>query len=172
MARGYHLRCWTRFRAPLEQVWALKTDPESLADEFRPWMSLDAPDLEAARRLLRGEGTPGTIASRLRLAGRLPGPPWPLHVEMVEPMTRYVDTSTNALFSEWHHEHLFEVGQSAVRYVDAVTFTPSERFPGPLTARLTERLFIHRHRRAARRLPTDERATAVSMLRVLVEREH
>ena len=34
-----------------------------------------------------------------------------------------------------------------------------------LVARMVERLFVYRHNRAARHLPTDEKATAVSMLR-------
>ncbi len=161
----YHLRCWTLFKAPVEQVWALKTDPDALSDEFKPWVQLETSDPELARQLLRGEGVPGTIPCRLRPGGRLPGIDWPLHVALVEPLKRYVDTSSNPLFSEWHHEHLFDVGQRAVRYVDAVTFTPSRAATARWTARLTKRLFIHRHQRAARRLPTVPRATAIAMLR-------
>ena len=28
---------WTRFRASPEEVWAIKTDPDALAAEFRPF---------------------------------------------------------------------------------------------------------------------------------------
>ena len=33
----WRLRVWTRFRASPEEVWAIKTDPDALAAEFRPF---------------------------------------------------------------------------------------------------------------------------------------
>jgi len=165
MARSFHLRCWTRFLAPMAQVWDLKTDPETLLDEFRPWLSLKADDLDAARRLLRGEGLPGAVETRLKLFGVLPGSRWPLRLERLERHERYLDTSENPLFAAWHHEHLFEPTSDGVRYVDAVDFTPREGLRAGWVARATRRLFVHRHRRAARHLPTDPQATAVAMLR-------
>jgi ligand-binding SRPBCC domain-containing protein len=164
-ARSFHLRCWTRFLAPLDQVWDLKTDPETLLDEFRPWLSLKADDLDAARRLLRGEGLPGAVDTRLKLFGVLPGSRWPLRVEQLERHRHYLDTSENPLFDAWHHEHLFEPTADGVRYIDNVDFTPREGLPPMWIAQATRRLFVHRHRRAARHLPTDARATAVAMLR-------
>ncbi len=167
MSRRFHLLCWTRFLAPLDQVWALKTDPQTLLDEFRPWLSLQARDLAATKRLLRGEGVPGQVDTRLRLFGVLPGSNWPLRIERYAPLESYVDTSENPLYAAWHHSHLFEPTADGVRYIDAVDFTPREGLPAGLVARATARLFVHRHRRAARHLPTDARATGVAMLREL-----
>lgn len=168
MSTAYHLRCWTRFLATVDQVWDQKTDPNRLADEFRPWLSLVTDDDAAARRLLSGEGLPGTIHARLRLGGVLPGTRWPLRLERLERGRRYVDSSENPLFAAWHHEHLFEPCSDGVRYVDAVTFTPRPGLPPGWVARATAALFVHRHRRAARHLPTDPRATGVVMLRELL----
>ncbi len=167
MARSFHLRCWTRFLAPIDQVWDLKTNPETLLDEFRPWLTLQATDPDTARDLLQGRGLPGAVDARLKLFGVIPGSRWPLRLEQLERHERYVDTSENPLFSAWHHEHLFEPALDAVRYIDAVTFTPRESLPATWVARLTARLFVHRHQRAARHLPTDARATGVAMLREL-----
>ena len=169
MSRRFHLRCWTRFLAPLEQVWQHKTTPETLLDEFRPWLSLEAEDPDAAQRLLRGENLPGVVQTRLKLLGVLPTGQWPLRLEALELHRRYLDTSENTLYATWHHEHLFEPTADGVRYIDALTFTPREGLPPKWIARLTTRLFVHRHRRAARRLPSDSRATAVAMLRELPE---
>ncbi len=167
MPPRFHLRCWTRFLAPLDQVWQHKTTPETLLDEFRPWLTLEAEDPDAARRLLSGEALPGSVQTRLKLLGVLPSGHWPLRLEELEHHQRYLDTSENALYAEWHHEHLFEPTSDGVRYIDALTFTPRDGLPARGVARLTARLFVHRHRRAARRLPSDARATAVAMLREL-----
>ncbi len=165
MARNYHLRCWTIFQATPEQVWAQKTDPAALLDEMGDWLSLDADQLAAIARLLRGEGVPGTVQAQATILGLLRGATWPLRVEQVEHERFFVDTSTNALYASWHHLHRLEPGKDAVRYLDAVTFTPQGGLPDHWVAEFTRRLFVRRHRRAARHLPTKKRSTAVAMLR-------
>lgn len=156
----FYLRVWTRFLDPPERVWAVKTDPALLRAEFPAWapFSVDEPDtlLAAFRRSepARVEGRMGL----LRLA-------WPMHLEVVEPHTRYRDTSSNQLFSRFEHEHLFEPTSDGTRYIDAVTFTP--RLPAAKAAAiLTQRLFVRRHRAAAKHLQADARTVGTAVLRV------
>lgn len=168
MATTFHLRVWSRFLAPVEDVWALKTDPAALQAEFRPWATFAIPDGAALTRALGGD-VPTTLDCSLRLGGVLPVA-WPARVESAVAHRSYRDTSTNALYARWEHDHLFEVTPDGCRYVDAVTFT--SRAPlQKVFAIATQRLFQHRHAVAAKRLPTDPQATAVAVLRVLVEEE-
>lgn len=168
MPTTFHLRVWTRFLAPVEDVWALKTDPDAIMAEFRPLHSFVLKDADAVRRALGG-AVPTEIAASLRL-GRLIPIAWPSRVEAAVKGESFRDTSTNALFSRWEHDHVFEVTPDGCRYLDAITFTstlPAQK----ATAIVVKRLFEHRHAVAAKRLPTDPEATAVSVLRVLVEAE-
>jgi ligand-binding SRPBCC domain-containing protein len=159
---SFHLRVWTRFLVPPDEVWALKTDPAALAAEFRPWMHLLSGDAQAVGQAL-GEARPGSFRAWLVP----PGVPWPIEVVEVQPGVRYVDRSANLLFSAFEHEHLFQPTPDGCRYVDAVSFTP--RLPASkATAIALERLFVHRHRVAARRLPSDPQATGVAVLRSVV----
>ncbi len=160
----FHLRVSTRFKAPLEEVWALKTDPEKLRQEFQPWLHLSVADAPALAQALQGKGLPRTIDCRIW------GLPWPIEVTECSPGARFCDRSENALFDLWEHEHRFEQASDAAFYLDAVTFTPRWG-PPHLVARAVEALFVHRHRKAAQQLPTDQKATAVSMLRELIEVE-
>ncbi len=168
MPTTFHLRVWTRFLAPVEDVWRLKTDPGALAAEFRPLASFCVKDGDALRRALDGQ-VPAQLDASFRLARLLPVA-WPLRMESVVAGVSYRDTSTNRLFSRFEHDHLFEPTPDGCRYVDAVTFVstiPAQK----ATAILTKRLFEHRHAVAAKRLPTDPEATGVAVLRVLVEDE-
>ena len=107
-------------------------------------------------------GLSGTNQTRLALL------PWPIELSEYEEGVSYCDRSENALFEDWEHHHQLQPASDAVRYLDAVTFSP--RWGPPwLVARLVEALFVHRHRRSATKLPTDARATGVSMLRELME---
>lgn len=167
MATTFHLRVWTRFLAPVEDVWKLKTDPASIMAEFRPYASFCL-DENAVREAMAGH-VPVDMKASLRLGRMLPVA-WPSRLESVKPNLSFRDTSTNRLFSRFEHDHLFEPTPDGCRYVDAVTFTstvPAQK----ITAILTKRLFEHRHMVAARSLPTDPQATGVSVLRVLVEAE-
>lgn len=168
MATTFQLRVWTRFLAPVADVWALKTDPAAIQAEFRPWMAFCLPEGDALARALAGN-VPTDLACSLRL-GRVLPVAWPARVESAVKHQSYRDTSTNKLFSRFEHDHLFEVTPDGCRYVDAVTFTstaPAQK----VFAIATQRLFQHRHTVAAKRLPTDPQATAISVLRVLVEEE-
>lgn len=168
MATTFQLRVWTRFLAPLEDVWALKTDPATIQAEFRPWMSFCLPQGDAFARALGG-GVPADLACSLRL-GRVLPIAWPARVESVVKQQSFRDTSTNALYSRFEHDHLFEVTPDGCRYIDSVTFTstsPAQKW----FAIATQRAFQHRHTVAAKRLPTDPQATAVAVLRILVEEE-
>ncbi len=167
MSTTFHLRVWTRFLAPVEDVWRIKTDPAALAAEFKPYaaFSFDAAGLS---RALAGD-VPVELSARLRLGQLLPVA-WPIRLESAVLHTSYRDTSVNRLFSRFEHDHLFETTPDGCRYIDAVTFVstlPAQK----ATAILTKRLFEHRHAVAAGLLPTDPQATAISVLRVLVEDE-
>lgn len=165
MPTTFHLRVWTRFLAPVEEVWRLKTDLGQIAAEFAPLLSFRLPKELSG---LSADAPPpmplGPLPARLGPPG-LPLLPWPLTVAEVDPRRRYVDTSANALYRDWRHEHRFEPTPDGCRYIDAVTFTPA--LPAQkLAAILTRRLFLHRHLRASRLLPADPQATAVGVLRV------
>lgn len=163
MPTTFHLRVWTRFLAPVEEVWRIKTDPSLVEAEFMPLLSFRLPAELAT--LAAGAAPPvGTLSARLGPPG-LALLPWPVTLSDVEPGRRFVDTSANALYRDWRHEHRLEPTPDGCRYIDAVTFTPA--LPAQkLAAILTRRLFLHRHRRAAALLPTDPQATAVGVLRV------
>ncbi|GEM_PF-1426924 len=169
MPETYHLRCWTRFFASLDEVWSLKTDPAELRKEMAPLLALKASDANAEQQLHAAlqEGDadlPVTLEANIGLLGALPGPAWPVEIVAFEKHKRFVDRSENALFARWEHEHVFEEASDAVRYLDAVTFQPRSS-ADKLIARGVLEFFLHRHRRAAKRLDTDVRATAVAVMR-------
>lgn len=168
MPTTFHLRVWTRFLAPIDEVWKLETDPAEISAGFRPLATFRFSDEAALARALAGE-VPVTVDARFGF-GPVGVVAWPSTLDVVEPGKRFRDTSENALFSRWEHEHLFEETPDGCRYVDAVTFTP--KLPAQkIMAIATQRMFQRRHRAAAKRLPTDPQATAVGVLRVLVEGE-
>lgn len=169
MPTTFHLRVWTRFLAPVDDVWRLKTDPAALAAEFRPYWSFRVKDAEAHARAF-AEGRASEVEGRLCPRGWPVGLRWPLRVEAVEPGVSYRDSSANRLYTRFEHTHLFEPTPDGCRYVDVVTFTPA--LPAQkIAAILTRRFFVHRHHVAAARLPADPQATGTSVLRVLVEQE-
>ncbi len=167
MPTTFQLRAWTRFRASPEQVWALKTDPQKLGEEFRPWLQFSA-DPEALSRALAG-AVPASIEGRLRFLGLPPGIAWPIEMREAEPPRRYTDASENSLYRRFEHTHLVESTTDGARYLDHVVFEPS--FFPKLVGILTERIFVHRHRVAARSLEADPQVTGVTVLRVLAEDE-
>ena len=168
MSTTFHLRIWTRFLAPVEDVWRIKTDPARIDAEFRPYAGFAMAEDAALARLL-ASGTPGELKGTFKLGRALPIA-WPVRVEAVVPNVSFRDTSTNRLFTRFEHDHLFEPTPDGCRYVDAVTFTST--VPLQKVAAITlQRVFQHRHRVAAALLPTDPEATGVAVLRVLVEDE-
>jgi len=166
MSETYKLRCSTRFLATPEEVWALKTDPDRLDGEMMPILTMGYDDADTIARALKGEGLPATFDTRIQLGGFLGLFDWPVEITAVEPGRRLVDCSTNDLFSSWEHEHLIEPATDATRYLDSVTFTPRPAYHR-LVAEVVQRFFVHRHRRAAKWLPTDKRATGVATLRYI-----
>ena len=163
MATCFHLRVWTRFLAPVEEVWRIKTDLGLLSAEFGPIFAFRAGS--GAMPPHPFERAPLSTKASFGLSLLPFGIPWPLELTESEPMRRYVDTSQNLLYREWRHEHLFEPTPDGCRYMDAVTFIPA--LPAQkLAAILTRRVFLHRHLRAAKHLPADPQATAVGVLRV------
>lgn len=165
MQRTYHLRCWTRFHASPEEVWAYKTDPARLDAERKPLVSLRT-DAESLARALR-EGSDAPLEAKLAPLGLLPLMAWPLQVETGPGPWRIVERSPdNPLFHSWEHVRSLEAGSDACRYMDAITFAPKLRATR-LVARAVEELFIHIHKQSARHFRTDDRSTAVAMLRVV-----
>jgi ligand-binding SRPBCC domain-containing protein len=166
MPTTFHLRTWTRFFAPPEEVWALKTDPAAIAAEFAPWLAFRM-DGDALTRCLASGGE-GHIPARF--GPLLPLVSWPVALKGGTRPERFTDHSQNALFTRFEHDHLFEPGaDGSTRYIDAVTFTPA-MLP-KFSALILQRVFRHRHAVAAKRIPTDPQVTGVSVLRVLVEEE-
>jgi ligand-binding SRPBCC domain-containing protein len=158
----YSLRVWTRFLASPEAVWALKTDPAQLTREFRPYGHLTMPEADISRmRAALDAGGSCSAEARLWPAGMR----WPMHLTVLEPGRRYRDTSTNALYRVFEHTHILEPGADGTRYVDAVRFEPAIA-PSAVVARMTRIMFEHRHRVAARSLPTDPAVVGISVLRV------
>lgn len=162
MSQRYVLQVWTRFLATPEEVWALKTDPDKLAQEFRPYSALTMPpqDVERMRDAFRA-GTSCSAEARLWPAGVR----WPMHLTVLEPGRRFQDTSTNALYHFFEHTHIVQPAQTGTRYLDVVRFEPA-RSPAGWFARMTQRMYEHRHRVAARGLPTDPGVVGISVLRV------
>ena len=162
MPTTFHLRVWTRFFAPPDRVWALKSDPAAIEAEFPLWAPFSLGDKAAlAAAIAAGQG---------ELRGRLGPLPWPLRLVGVQPGQSFEDRSENALFSRWEHVHTVEPTPDGARYIDAVTFTPA--LPGPKFVAIgVKGLFVARHRAAARHLPADALTVGVHVLRVLIEDE-
>lgn len=164
----WRLRVWTRFLAPVDEVWKVKTDLGPARQEFWPVFDFRVDDPQRLYRAVRQGLAPETFQARLW--------PWPVRwqTELVEavPGRYFVDRShDNALFKAFEHRHLFEPTEDGTRYVDDVRFTPADGLPDRLSARLTARLFAHRHHKAARHLPHDERATGIVVLREILSDE-
>src|SRR6185436_17971341 len=104
----------TRFRAPIEDVWRLKTDPLALADEFVP-MRLSVRDPAALGRALRGDDPPSTFVCRFGGPLGLLTVAWPIVVVESVPMDHYQDGSENALVRTIQHRHRFEAEGPVVR---------------------------------------------------------
>ncbi len=165
MSTTFHLRVWTRYNDPVSKVWAVKTDPKNLRGEFPFWLPFRVED-EAGLSAAFAAGRPFETAGKVGLLGIA----WPVRLESVEPGRRFRDSSTNALFSRFEHEHIFEETRDGARYVDAVTFTPC--VPAPkMVAILLKQFFVARHRAASRLLSPDRLTIGTHVLRVLIEEE-
>lgn len=166
MPARFHLRCSTLFQASAEEVWAFKTNAKHMQDEFKPFLHADPSPAEAAFHRLKQGMLPVRYTLNSTLLGWVPLGDWPVEIQIFEPHRRFVDTSQNAAFSYWRHEHRLEESEGGIRYVDQVDFTPRSGPHRWIAAGLRE-LFLHRHRRAARHLLSIPRATAIATLREL-----
>jgi len=161
----FRLRTWTRFFAPVEAVWQLKTSPADNRAEFRPWFHFHISNAAGLFAAIQAGQTPSAQAWMIP-----PGIAWPLTVVRNEPGVLFEDHSQNMLYSRFEHQHLFQQTPDGCRYIDDVIFTP--RLPtAKLAAIVTQHLFIHRHRVAARSLDADTRTVGTSVLRVYIEGE-
>lgn len=163
MSRTWRLRVWTRYRCDARRVWSYKTDPEMLAREFRPYLylTMSSADQDAVRQVLQSESGRASVQARLLPMGLR----WPMDVEVITPGLHYRDTSTNALFRHWTHEHQLVVASDGCMYVDEVVFQPALPYC-KATALTMERLMTHRHRVAADHLPAEAGGVGVSVLRL------
>jgi ligand-binding SRPBCC domain-containing protein len=148
----WRLRVWTRFFESPERVWERKTDLDAIEAEFPRWLPFSVP---ADQRAAVFAGEPA-----LARFGPLS---WPLQVREQVAGQRYVDTSENALYAEFIHEHSIEPSSDGCRYIDDVVFVP--RFASKLVAIATAHTFVLRHRRAARGLDADARTVGTRVLR-------
>lgn len=158
----WRLRVWTRFRASPEEVWAIKTDPDALAAEFRPFGYFSLSETE--RSMMQAAFSE---ASSCALRLRIPpfGLEWPMNIDVVENERIYRDRSSNSIYQEWSHYHRIVPSSDGALYVDEVVFVsalPVDRW----LAKLTKNLFVHRHKMAARCLPTEFGTVGVAMLRL------
>lgn len=161
---AWRLRVWTRFHAPPAEVWRLKTDPAALRRELRP-LALRVADPEGLHRAL-DQGQVGAFAASVAPLGLS----WPLEVLEVQPGRFFVERSQNALFHLFEHRHQVEAAADGSRYLDDLLLSP--KGPWPLVSvDLVRRFFVRRHRLAARQLPHDPAATAVVVLRQVLEHE-
>ncbi len=162
MATTFVLRVWTRFACSPDEVWRHRVD--GLAPELATWKHLwlegDAPVAQDA--------LPPQVTTTLKPAGPVLPVKWPVRVTAISPGTSWTDTSENALYARFAHEHTVEATSDGARYVDTVTFTPRGGAQ-KLAAQLTERMITGRHRAMAKVLAADPQATGVSVLRVRVE---
>lgn len=161
---SFRLRVWTRFLAPLDEVWRVKTDPDAISAELQPHFFRIADDSRPLLSAVEPPELPVQLGTSFRLYGLVPLA-WPTRIEEYEPRRRFTDTCTNALYRHFRHTHLFEETPDGCRYIDDVVFTPA--LPTQkLAAILTRRTFETRHVNAARLLPSDPQATGVAVLRV------
>ena len=143
----------------------MKTDPACIAAELRPYLQLSADNADALLDAVRAGRTLHTDARLLPF-----GLSWPIELVESVPGESFKDTSTNAIFSRFEHSHVFQPTDEGCRYIDDVVFTPA--LPAAkMTAILTRRLFVHRHRVAAQRLSPDARTVGTSVLRVFLEED-
>lgn len=163
MSRTWRLRVWTRFLCDPQTVWRYKTDPQTLAREFKPYVSMTMSDVDqdAVVRALEGRAGPARVRARLSP----PGIQWPMEVVLVEPGEAYRDTSSNALFKSWIHDHRILSASDGCLYVDEIVFVPALPYC-KATALTMERLTKHRHRVAAQHLPAEVGGVGVSALRL------
>jgi ligand-binding SRPBCC domain-containing protein len=158
----YSLRVWTRHLEPPELVWAHKTDPEMLAAEFRPLVSMTMS--EGDRRAMEQSLSSNASLMQLELRIAPMGLRWPMELELLEPGRAYRDTSRNRIYRQWEHEHRLIPASDGCLYVDEIRFVPA--LPGHLRwARLTARLMQHRHRRASEWLKGEKGSVGVAALR-------
>lgn len=164
-ATTFRLRVWTRYYSPVAEVWAVKTDPACIAAELRPYLQLSVGDADALSDAVRAGQTLHTDARLLPL-----GVSWPIELVESTPGESFKSLSSNSLFSRFEYTHTFQPNDEGCRYIDDVVFTPA--LPtAKMIAILTRRLFVHRHRVAAQRLPADARTVGTSVLRVLLEED-
>lgn len=164
MNRTYNLRVWTRYLESPERVWQSKTDLDRLAAEFEPLGSMTVSDNNRAE--MEACFRQADSRAHVELCIGPFGFRWPMELELIEPGLAYSDTSKNRLYSEWHHEHRIHPASDGCLYVDEVRFVPA--LPGCRRwARMTERLFQHRHRRTARWMKVEWGCVGVSALRVV-----
>ena len=163
MSDVWRLKVWTRFFASPEEVWRLKTDPVVLADEFKPWvwLSMSASEQETLATALSSEDGVAHVSTRLLPIGMR----WNMDVEVLDCGVAYRDRTSNRLFLDWEHTHCLIPASDATLYMDDVRFVPAT-YSSKTVASLMRRLFEHRHRQSAKRLPAEQGSVGVSVLRL------
>lgn len=158
----WQIRVWTRHLVPPEQVWAYKSDPASATYEIGPWLRFTLPELDVFRS---GLASGGTFDFSAKFGLPWLATRWEGTIRDVVDGRSFVDTARpNRLFKHWEHHHVVEPNAEGARYVDEVRFAPALGTDSAI-AELVRRTFVRRHRRAARKLPSDPRVTGVSILR-------
>ena len=159
----YRLRVSTRHLAPVAELWARKTDPAAVMQEFPVWapFRINRPDAISAAV---AEGAP-----RLRVPARVGPVPWESTVWVVEPGRSFANVGTSALFTLFHHTQSLQETGNGTHVLDDIWFTPTRG--GDFFAGMVTRVFVARHRRAAEAIPADSHSIGHAVLRHVLEDE-
>jgi hypothetical protein len=167
----WKLIVWTRFRAPLQQVWDVASDPSEVAACCPPGVRWEISDPEGLRRACQ-HGSERVFPSRWRVAGRVID--WPVKVVEAHEGQRFTLQSDTPWFEGLVHRHRFERAIGGhTRFVDELVLAPTAA-PARVWVEAARALRVATHKRLARRLAADPETTGASRLYWLEEgnREH
>ena len=137
--------------ADRDDVWRSISTMTGVNDELRPLLVMTSP---REHETLPVEVTPGRVvfASWLLLFGVLPFDRHALALERVDDGYGFVEESTSWLQRRWRHERtLTALDGGGCAIADNLVVVPRLGVVRALTSAVVRRLFIHRHRRLARR---------------------
>lgn len=149
------LRFESRLAAPVAAVWARVATMEGVNAELAPWIRMTFPGtgLSLSDLSLPAGTVPlGQTAfhSWLLAFGLLPIDRHALGLERIYPGSGFDERSHSWLQRTWIHRRRLEAGSEGTRISDELEFEPRLPFMAPLTRRIVQALFQHRHRRLRR----------------------
>lgn len=128
--------------APLEKVWALYSEVDTINKISRPLARVNFERIDLPLR----------AGSEIIFVGKYP-PRWRWHakIESFVPQSHFVDTQISGPFAAWRHEHLFKSRGDSTEMIDQVVFLiPGgrvlNRLAAPLLKMALRMYFAYRHR--------------------------